>query len=466
MTRNILPLVLLSAMLCAAQSPNPVPMDKRYYLPSQTLEKMRSEQNVPAMREHAWRLFEGINQMVVPRFSMNLATVPIWITWETEDEVFPSTRQPLHTFFDTLSLLEQRFTRSNAVPESNNLRQMLLDMRRTQIPLSTVYFDPFTAQRMRTSTPALPGVSVTLTKTGSLKALDQEFTKRGISGAKREIAGFPDQSVAVKTAWLAVSATAWTFTSVPVWHGPPPVKNPAEALAPQLWPDAIRVDPTHARHRCSAQPPASCPGIYPQQPIAVSPAVTKLAPVPIDDFFYVPVCTCEEAAAVPVYPVLPGDYVVLVGMHIATREIPDWVWATFWWSDRPNEGLYQQNRPPKQQAPWNHYMMDTTLDMVTPQGPNHQPKAIYNPWLELVGFAAGKALSSNCMNCHRAAAYKNPHSVPPPGNVDPAGPELANKTKLDFLWSIDVHADTALQQQLQLLLQQSKQLSLPPKNKQ
>ena len=27
-----------------------------------------------------------------------------------------------------------------------------------------------------------------------------------------------------------------------------------------------------------------------------------------------------------------GDYLVLTGVHVTTKETPDWVWATFWWS--------------------------------------------------------------------------------------------------------------------------------------
>jgi hypothetical protein len=73
-----------------------------------------------------------------------------------------------------------------------------------------------------------------------------------------------------------------------------------------------------------------------------------------------------------------------MGLHLTTREIADWVWATFWWSDHAGEGEFSNNRPPGYPATWRNYLMDTTLDMVTPRDAKGQPKAIYNPWLEMV----------------------------------------------------------------------------------
>ena len=88
--------------------------------------------------------------------------------------------------------------------------------------------------------------------------------------------------------------------------------------------------------------------------------------------------------------------------------------------------------------------MDTTLDMVTPQSRTGSPKAIYNPWMEASTLPLGKALTSNCMNCHRTSAYPRvPFQVPEPGLIGPAGSDLGNKTKLDFLWTIGVQFDAA-----------------------
>jgi hypothetical protein len=184
----------------------------------------------------------------------------------------------------------------------------------------------------------------------------------------------------------------------------------------------------------------SCPNLKPNPKATPNP---DLQAIPIDRFFYVPVCKCEQAKALRdasgitgLAGIYPGDYVVLMGMHLTTREIPDWVWATFWWSDHPNEGEFSRDRPPFFPSPWKNYVMDTTLDMVTPRGPKGQPKAIYNPWIEVTTMPhLVDALASNCMNCHRASAYPR-IAFPEPGLLDPAGTALGDKTKLDFLWTI------------------------------
>ena len=57
-----------------------------------------------------------------------------------------------------------------------------------------------------------------------------------------------------------------------------------------------------------------------------STGVAKLPEISLDRFFYVPVCTCEQAVAINskiTFGVFPGDYVVLMGLHLTTREIPE-----------------------------------------------------------------------------------------------------------------------------------------------
>ena len=81
-----------------------------------------------------------------------------------------------------------------------------------------------------------------------------------------------------------------------------------------------------------------------------------------------------------------------------------------------------------------------------------EPVVTFNPYLEtnLFGVLKGDVSSrdsihwygvfSNCMSCHRMAAWEISNYVPN-GNIDPADSILFSKnTKTDFLWSIPVRA--------------------------
>lgn len=104
--------------------------------------------------------------------------------------------------------------------------------------------------------------------------------------------------------------------------------------------------------------------------------------------------------------VVPGNYLVLVGVHITTKEIPDWVWATFWWSNHGVSDSRAAGRPKRIDPKWSHFLMDTTLSGMTPFEKDGGPKICFNPFLET---AITNGAVSNCMQCHGKAAF-NPKS--------------------------------------------------------
>lgn len=159
-----------------------------------------------------------------------------------------------------------------------------------------------------------------------------------------------------------------------------------------------------------------------------------------------------------------GDSLILIAMHIMTKEQPVWTFQTVWWSDRPEvpesdyENRFAVGRPAELlnrkdiKGPWNHYLMANTFGSV--QLPNmYKPDAkprradprmpfiwptdlgnppdqpgkpgttrnsrfrsklpvIYNPYIELVSHP----IKTNCMNCHMRAAW------PPDPNFNPFFP--------------------------------------------
>jgi hypothetical protein len=155
-----------------------------------------------------------------------------------------------------------------------------------------------------------------------------------------------------------------------------------------------------------------------------------------------------------------GDYAVLVGFHFATRELKNWVWATFWWHNQPNQGPYAEDRPTTLKGVWQNYLMTVSYDMDRPREADGKPHIAYNPYLEGLLF---DGVTSNCMTCHRRATWPlginfalntlltdNERSqVPFPGIVV-RGSDAAVGTyfnapyddllKTSFLWSLVLHS--------------------------
>ena len=134
-----------------------------------------------------------------------------------------------------------------------------------------------------------------------------------------------------------------------------------------------------------------------------------------------------------------GDYTILLAMHCTTKEIPQWVWATFWWHDQPDAGPYGADRPAAVKGIWRNYLMNTTFDMDKPRGADGGPSICFNPWLE-ARFPNG--MKSNCMACHQKAVWQTDGNFLPitRGSLKPDDAIFIGKTKLDFLWSV---ADSA-----------------------
>lgn len=146
-----------------------------------------------------------------------------------------------------------------------------------------------------------------------------------------------------------------------------------------------------------------------------------------------------------------GDALVLVAMHVMTKEQPDWAFQSFWWSDTPNDPVYGANRPivPNAQGPWQHYLMTSTYGFPADANPSQWPIA-FNPYIEL---AAGHPIQTNCMNCHKRAAWPpfyastSPHAsylaAGGPGALDRFGDNDAifqGLLTVDNVWSVSDRA--------------------------
>jgi hypothetical protein len=157
--------------------------------------------------------------------------------------------------------------------------------------------------------------------------------------------------------------------------------------------------------------------------------------VPLADMYHFEV----TAANVDAFDRMPdppevGDFLGLVNFHFTTKEIPEWIWATLWWHDHPNNGPFAEGRVAAAAGPWRNYLMDVAYSMDTPREYDGTPNACYNPWLE-ARFPNG--MQSNCMTCHQRAVWPTVSFLPVTrGSMPENDSFFQNKTKLDFLWSV------------------------------
>lgn len=238
--------------------------------------------------------------------------------------------------------------------------------------------------------------------------------------ADRVIPGFPRGAITLKAIWFPVHRDR--ETKLPIWDGEPARRdgNPT-----RTWSRHVVVDPSGAH----AEPTAG----------VIDELIDGVHHVPLDAFIYRTLATRDEVLAaqrVARDPTLAiGDHVILLGMHISTKEIPDWVWATVWWHDRPDEGAYSAGRPASLEGAARSYLMDVTFSA---NGRDGRPQPMMNPWLE-ARFPDG--VRSNCLACHRRAAFGTMDYLPvTQGDTAPTDPYFADKVQTDMVWSLALEA--------------------------
>jgi hypothetical protein len=155
-----------------------------------------------------------------------------------------------------------------------------------------------------------------------------------------------------------------------------------------------------------------------------------------------------------------GDFVLLVAMHVGTKEISNWTWQTFFWSHNPNNPFapssqFEANlRPKTLKGAAKNYSVSTAYAMVWPNQPisggtntGASPIIAFNPYLEAgLGDIPFKnnlnkdykyGVQTNCMTCHALATqsgtvgYSTDQYISMKDTI-----YFKNQVQLDFAWSI------------------------------
>jgi hypothetical protein len=372
-----------------------------------------------AIVAHAWELWGALTSLTDQE--LNGQKVPVYVTWWDADEVLlaptlpRAARRGVLRFKRPVQFQHAEKARARAAPESSRPPATLFDL--------VKYND---AMKKHVAQFKYNDHAV-------LNSINDRWPK-GTRVADRKLEDSPDTSVMLKPVYRRVSGAAVTI--LPYWAGPVNSTTPSTP-GPSTWTKKMAV-----------VPPGS--GLKPDA-VKIREGGQDLPAVPVSDFSNIKL-TREEAAALDP-PAKEGDYMLLVGMHVSSREIDNWTWQTFWWSfTRPAVPAAVKGRV---KAPFDHYQVAVGYTFMTGrdggggENPDSLPTVCYNPYLE-TGFGndvfvrpGQLGIESNCMSCHRCAAW--PATTPTQQNqkyvanglIDPGDPTLfGDKTKTDFSWGV------------------------------
>ena len=291
-----------------------------------------------------------------------------------------------------------------------------------------------------------------------------------LNNGKTAVPDFPVTAIALKPVFVTLSnLVGGRYFRLPVWHGPPAVPQayPSNAWGTYVWIDtqepgvgtgAGQVDTVGATNG-SSRTPGTTYGLGSFINFRLS--ATQAASLNI---------VHDSLPALRAPRVQGGDFAVLVGMHVTSREITRWTWQTFWSAPDPDQPPLPSSvpiaadRPAQLTGAPRHYAVAIAYQMVSPDQPNTgganagNSVYAYNPYLE-AGFgpadlpsskpgtyngqpvANNVGMQTNCMSCHAQACYSTSGSLNPAyytGDqyIDLNGPQFTGNLKVDFLWSV------------------------------
>jgi hypothetical protein len=463
---------------------NPAACPKAANIPAQgwdypqaaaTVEGWVARRNVVRTRVHGWSLWAALNQVVQGE--------PLWRNWCTSTQAYPYQ-------YDPSASAKARPATGDGLASLGARRAALTAASDPSINLAGPSYP----------VPSAPARCVIPTKTGSTLRDGPSFANNTdilVAGViynpiayasivnqqlnvKKTLNGTPltgpnrignvelaPGSVVLKPMMWPVKATG--YTALPVWTGKQQDGGRyAGYERKDIWNRAVAVTPDRAGGPSIVKVQLPLTGVKRPDGTLWGANTYDAQVVGLDRFYaYKPdvgsLDPCDKAildqSANAAYgrSFRSGDYLVMVAMHIATKEQPAWTFQSVYWSDRPNEGANSADRPPLPAArgPWRNYLMAATYGIPEASYGGRPPVwgVHFNPYIEL---AAGHPISTNCMNCHMRGAFvptgssgnatylttKNTDDPGPIGVLAPNNPIFADLVKTDFQWSLPNRAGT------------------------
>jgi hypothetical protein len=406
-----------------AQSANPppgyfdIPAGFDFPAPKATLEGFITSGNVSAERLHVWNVFAGMTQAAPG------GKFAIFETWYSEQETFDP--GSVVAFVARAPRLPRFQVPRQFLPPKGAIAPQVAG----QTVLSSVLYNFAAYNHVRSNG---------LYKVSTLDNLQQNGTPNPTFPKDRDIPAFPASAVSLKTVWWPIAKDR--STAMPIWD---PDLNPTSPSGnpPNTWARYVAVDPT----RTNVPPDEFADVVFQGQ--------TKHVHVVGSDKIHLVEVTADQASGVNSDGLMSsvaraalgrdlqaGDFAALVATHMTTKEIDNWVWATFWWHDRPDQGPFAADRPGSVAGVWRNYLTSVSYDLNLPREADGSPHVAFNPWLEarFPNGGHGTGVVSNCMNCHNRASYPDIPFLPVyRGNPDPQDKAFEpGRLRTDFLWSV------------------------------
>ncbi|SNR86704.1 MULTISPECIES: hypothetical protein [unclassified Azospirillum] len=428
---------------------------------------------------HGWGLWTSLN-MPSGQSTFGLKNAPVYLTWKSKQELEALTVESVAANGEKAAKQKPAPRQLSLGPVSQHLKfgiRTTLDKAVKAATSTAAEAAPVPAPANGT-TPTTPDATVFETVSYSPDA-SQWILQGGLfklstfkalyAQNQKEIPVFPNTAVSLKPVYKVISKNGGhlingRYYAMPAWPGTPEVTQEIidNGFPEQSWnAGCVYVDIQNKGPSAAKGTDASCKVPTPDSTYGLGDFVT--IPVTADNLSQLKVDGLDVAV---------GDTLILVAMHVTSREIAEWTWQTFFWTPdpanppTPSDKAVAAARPLGQLkgAPA-HYAASFAYQMIAPNQPvdggNNVGKPVigYNPYLESgfngavfgvkvpvidpatkVAWVGQVGVQTNCMTCHAMATvamapgaqnyYTTNFWI---GRNDP----LYNGTvQADFLWSI------------------------------
>jgi hypothetical protein len=469
-----------------------------------SLLRARDSLNKAAMRYHAWSLLATLTKD---------QDNPMWEKWSPKEDLRSSiaAAPPAACIAKPSSSTRTRMLQTADIPEQTLMQLFADHQKNPNIVTTQGFLLYFLKERQVASVLFSPAASThvctqTLYDKDTLNSLNLLFDTAGASVPMRErqIMPFPTDAIVVKLIWQIIHPKDKTYPGtnrIYAWNS---------ILAADVQQRYNMNHNTSTNH--DENPPPTWVSKPPGVPFDIAVDFRKNTPckdqdyngsIPINCLYTIPIGpilynsingqagqTGQAGQAPPRLVELMGGeddgkwVLVLMGVHITTKEIPDWTWQTFWFdnhasSDSPGPGDNgRQLLGPR----WRHYAMSATLAVDTPTALDGGPNITFNPYLEA---RLTNGIVSNCVRCHQRAAHMDqmgPNCKLPEDQLinyalldrmDVLNDQGRNSScyfgkavQTDFLWSLAQNSNQALKDfEKGVFAAMDAQLEPPPKAK-
>lgn len=284
--------------------------------------------------------------------------------------------------------------------------------------------------------------------------------KYKVKGGIGTIPPFPQSAITIKPVYYVGQGTD-SLIQLPVWSGPP-AGGAQIPWAPTSWPTCVYVDLRNS------QPAGKL-----VTPVSLTATDIQGAIVNAKEFIHFRLDSAMAAymnasqGSEGLNNAQAGQVAILVAMHVATKEISNWTWQSFYWAPgtaaySPSSALAQSLKPKQITGAAANYQATSAYAMVLPNQPINGgtntgviPMIGYNPYLEAefagVGpiggdssfnikskLIAGRAVGvqTNCMTCHSLATELGAIGYSTDQYISMNSPMFKDMIQLDFAWSI------------------------------